>query len=445
MTAGPGDTDTAGGTGGTGGGTGTGTAGTARAFRPVQRGGGDARLIGGVCAGLGRATGIDPIVFRVAVVVLTVGGGVGVLVYAAGWLLMPAEDQPASLIEGWSGRRYTASNVLSLLSAIVAAGFLLSLIGGPGGATLVTLVVLALGVLTAQKRGVDLGGVLRSLPDQVRGRPASPDEAAPAASMAGTDAPPRPGPPPVRPDGLIDLGAYGRGPHTAQPAGPDDPATGFGPYEPPVAPQRARRGGSGWPASLFFLAACGACVWAMAVTAPTYGWYATVTWGYGAAVAMIVIGVGLVVGAWFGRTRSLVFWGVVLAGVLVALPMIGTGSVKEIHTVWRPTTVAQASRPVHLGFGAGKYDLTRVPFKPGTAASVTADMNTGYVVVVVPRGARVHVTGAVAVGGVHAGDDTDQRSGRRIDVTLGPKAKSAPEIDVHLRGTTGYMEVRRAA
>jgi signal transduction histidine kinase len=51
----------------------------------------DNRVLGGVCAGLGRRVGIDPVVFRVAFVVAAAAGGVGIVLYALAWLLIPAD------------------------------------------------------------------------------------------------------------------------------------------------------------------------------------------------------------------------------------------------------------------------------------------------------------------------------------------------------------------
>lgn len=50
------------------------------------------RVIGGVCAGLGRYFNVDPIMFRIGAVVLAFVGGVGLLAYVAALLLVPAED-----------------------------------------------------------------------------------------------------------------------------------------------------------------------------------------------------------------------------------------------------------------------------------------------------------------------------------------------------------------
>ncbi len=44
----------------------------------------DDRVIAGVCGGLGRYLGIDPVVVRLAALVLVVAGGTGVLLYLIG-------------------------------------------------------------------------------------------------------------------------------------------------------------------------------------------------------------------------------------------------------------------------------------------------------------------------------------------------------------------------
>jgi signal transduction histidine kinase len=52
-------------------------------------------ILGGVLAGLGRRTGIDPVVLRVAFAVATVAsGGLALIAYAAAWAVLPAEGAP---------------------------------------------------------------------------------------------------------------------------------------------------------------------------------------------------------------------------------------------------------------------------------------------------------------------------------------------------------------
>lgn len=61
--------------------------------RPV-----DDRMIGGVCAGLGRRLGLPPTVARILfVVLLMVLPGSQILIYPVLWFLMPSENSPAAV------------------------------------------------------------------------------------------------------------------------------------------------------------------------------------------------------------------------------------------------------------------------------------------------------------------------------------------------------------
>jgi phage shock protein C len=57
----------------------------------------DDRVIAGVCGGLGRYLGVDPVLIRIAFVVLAVAGGGGVLLYVVAWILIPEERAGESL------------------------------------------------------------------------------------------------------------------------------------------------------------------------------------------------------------------------------------------------------------------------------------------------------------------------------------------------------------
>jgi signal transduction histidine kinase len=50
-------------------------------------------VLGGVCAGLGRRLGIDPIVLRVVFLAATAAGGLGVVLYLLAWVALPAEGE----------------------------------------------------------------------------------------------------------------------------------------------------------------------------------------------------------------------------------------------------------------------------------------------------------------------------------------------------------------
>ncbi|HSK57848.1 MAG TPA: PspC domain-containing protein [Actinomycetospora sp.] len=54
------------------------------------------RIVGGVCGGVGRYLGVDPVLVRVVVVALVLSVGVGVLAYVIAWIVIPeaGEDEP---------------------------------------------------------------------------------------------------------------------------------------------------------------------------------------------------------------------------------------------------------------------------------------------------------------------------------------------------------------
>ena len=53
------------------------------------------RKIAGVCGGFGAFFDLDPLLFRVAFVVLAFFGGLGILLYAVLWLVIPSPAAPA--------------------------------------------------------------------------------------------------------------------------------------------------------------------------------------------------------------------------------------------------------------------------------------------------------------------------------------------------------------
>ena len=57
------------------------------------------KVLAGVCGGLGRYFDLNANVFRLGLVVLTILGGAGILVYIAALLVMPAEGEEASIAE----------------------------------------------------------------------------------------------------------------------------------------------------------------------------------------------------------------------------------------------------------------------------------------------------------------------------------------------------------
>lgn len=86
----------------------------------------DDRIIGGVCAGLGRYWNVDPVVLRVVFAVSLLLGGIGLFAYLALWLLVPEEGTPppAKVTQSWGLR------ILGGFTVLIAAGIGLGLLFG---------------------------------------------------------------------------------------------------------------------------------------------------------------------------------------------------------------------------------------------------------------------------------------------------------------------------
>ncbi|RBQ21348.1 hypothetical protein DP939_01085 [Spongiactinospora rosea] len=59
----------------------------------------DGRIVAGVASGIGRYIGVDPNIIRIGLGIATFFGGLGVAIYAAGWLLLPDEGKDTSIVQ----------------------------------------------------------------------------------------------------------------------------------------------------------------------------------------------------------------------------------------------------------------------------------------------------------------------------------------------------------
>ncbi|MGL5859237.1 MAG: PspC domain-containing protein, partial [Angustibacter sp.] len=65
------------------------------------------RYIAGVCGGAAQTLRVDPLLVRVVTAVLAVFSGAGLVLYAAGWLLMPMDDgRPGVAVGALRGTRH---------------------------------------------------------------------------------------------------------------------------------------------------------------------------------------------------------------------------------------------------------------------------------------------------------------------------------------------------
>jgi len=90
----------------------------------------DKRILGGVAAGIADYVEIDPLIVRIVFVALAVLGGSGILLYLAGWLLIPADDTGRAVAHSWlepkSRPRSLVVIVIGVVLGIIAVSNLFS-------------------------------------------------------------------------------------------------------------------------------------------------------------------------------------------------------------------------------------------------------------------------------------------------------------------------------
>jgi phage shock protein PspC (stress-responsive transcriptional regulator) len=119
------------------------------------------RWVGGVCGGLGRYFGVDPLLFRVGAVALVFIGGLAFLVYPALWLLVPTDNgtgapsgpSPLRRLLGGADGQIKARRVVAIVAAIVGGALAtLALVAGAvwataaGGGVWVAIAVIVIGL-----------------------------------------------------------------------------------------------------------------------------------------------------------------------------------------------------------------------------------------------------------------------------------------------------------
>jgi phage shock protein PspC (stress-responsive transcriptional regulator) len=83
------------------------------------------RKLAGVAGGLARYFDLDPIIFRIGFIILTVLGGSGLLVYVAGWLILPEEGKDESIAAEVLRNRREQPWALIGLGLLALAGLIL--------------------------------------------------------------------------------------------------------------------------------------------------------------------------------------------------------------------------------------------------------------------------------------------------------------------------------
>jgi Cell wall-active antibiotics response 4TMS YvqF len=162
------------------------------------------------------------------------------------------------------------------------------------------------------------------------------------------------------------------------------------------------------------------------------------------AVALVVVGAALLVGAWYGRARWLIALGLVLT---VALPIATTAeafAARNESVTWRPTSIDQLDRSYTTDVGTAVLDLSGVDFG-GRDFTMTVKVGLGDLAVIVPANVDVRADARVDVGnadvfGTHWGGIGQPA---RTVVDDGADGPGGGTLVIHATTDVGNVEVRR--
>ena len=120
----------------------------------------DERMIGGVAGGIAQYLGIDPVIVRLAFVVLALAGGGGVLAYLVAWLVIPEQPEGEPVAVRASGQVATTRALAGGVLVLVGANWLLhALVPGMARVTLpLALILIGVVVVVAGVTGDRTGG-----------------------------------------------------------------------------------------------------------------------------------------------------------------------------------------------------------------------------------------------------------------------------------------------
>ncbi len=394
--------------------------------RLTRRAHGQDRVIGGVAGGIADYFGIDPLLVRLAFVGFALLGGGGIVLYVLGWIFIPERGEGE--VAGKAGRAagVDAAKYLGLGLIAVATLILVDGIGfGPDGLgplehIFFATILVGLGVYLLRKEPTPERSPLPPQPPQ--------------------------SPPPGPPAGQAGSYATTSRMVATQQAQPIPSATfpesSIG-YEHPAEPKKPRersRLGLFTLAAMLLATGTAALLNNLGVT--------SFDGGQLSALALTVLGGGLIVGAWWGRARSLIWIGVVMFPFVAFFSLIDLsmvpfdGEVGQLNE--RPRSQMEIADGFELLAGEARFDMNDFEFVVDEEAELVVDMAVGQVTVFVPRNVFVDADINLEAGEIVFFDD--RRAGQGVDIV---DSDGDPESDARLSldidAALGQVEIHRSS
>lgn len=337
----------------------------------------EGRMIAGVAQGVANNFGISEWIPRVFFIVTAFIGGLGLALYAAGWAFVRSEDEDESPAERFFSNASSSSAWIGI-GLIVIAGIIIlanfTFIAGEvvwAGALLVVGLLLYLGYIPS-------GSTRETDSDESK-------EGVQQMTLT-TDTSKI----------LAHEGTAGDSPAGGAPSTPPPPAPPS-PQEPPrpPAPPRER--------SILGRLTVGITLLALATLAildNIPGVPIEAEPRHYLALAVTIVGIGLIVGAFIGRARWLIVAGALMVPTLIFSPAFEYDWESDSFDLYvEPTNFASIEPEYSIDVGNMVIDLTDLPWD-GETIVVAASVDIGNIEVRVPTGVAVSGQGTADIGRV---------------------------------------------
>jgi len=421
--------------------------------RPPLRRPQDGRIFAGVAAGLADHLGIDVALVRLLIVLATIiTQGFGLLVYLVAIFVIPAAEPGAPrpvatrrdpALGGrtpgfWAGIALLVVGLWWLVAVTpLRFGFL------PGvsvGSLAAPLLLIGIG-LALWVTGDRVGTTVPARPTSAATFPptSNPQEPAmtshdtPTADARTTSVPPSTTPP------------------SATPPSPPAPPAGDGDgWTPPPAPERS--GGLLSRATVGLLLVTVGILWSLRLAGAL-----PITGGQLLAAALLVVGLGLLVGAFAGRARGLIWVGAILLPLVLLAQIPGSSWIDTVPSITSesgtaagelrlaPTELDDLQDSYEIGAGSIRLDLTQLPLD-GEDLEVEISVGAGEIRVIVPDDIDLNASASIGIGEIRL---LERRSGGigvgDLEVTYDAPGQAAGSLNLELSTGIGGIRVEQAS
>ncbi len=335
----------------------------------------EGRIVAGVAQGLANRLGLPVVLIRIGFAVLTFAGGLGLASYAAGWFLIRSDDEAETPAQRFFAGASTSRSWIGIGLVFLAVLILLDNFTFLSGGVIWAVGLLVVGVLLYTG---DLPRLVSHKED---------DEQEGVQQMTTTET------------------ALPAVTESVTPAGPSSTGGGVPPTPTPTPPSPPPAAAKPKETSYLGRITIGVMLVALGVLAlldNLPGVPIEAQPRHYMALAVTILGIGLIVGGFIGRARWLILLGVLMVPTLLFSPAFEYNwNTDEFDRTYSPDSFTELEDTYSQDVGNLVIDLTDLPWD-GEVVDLTVAVDAGNIEIWIPPGVGIQGEASVDVGHVGA-------------------------------------------